>query len=58
MCNHLSIYKQIRATLQEIWTSDPQRNAMSQSAEMPPLVPKLFRTFLNPLESLMETLIC
>ena len=34
--------------------SDPQRNAMGQSTEMPPLVSMLFWTFLNPLKFLMK----
>ena len=37
-------------------TSDPQRNVMSQSTEMSPLVSMLFQTFLNPLTFLLETL--
>ena len=35
-------------------TSDPQRNVMSQSTEMSPLVSMLVWTFLNPLKFLME----
>ena len=35
-------------------TSDSQRNLMGQSTEMSPLVSKLFRTFLNPLEFIMK----
>ena len=32
-------------------TSDPQRNVMGHSIEMPPLVCMLFQTFLNPMKN-------
>ena len=35
-------------------TSDLQRNVMSQSTEMSPLVSMLFQTFLNTMKFLME----
>ena len=34
--------------------ADPQRNAIGQSTEMSALVFMFFRTFLNPMEILME----